>query len=212
MKRLFSKLIPSSIRGRLSLLFSLVFGAALVLTSFVCFKIFTRAHLNDFDAFLFNHALDLASTLDLTKNQKGITLTDPPDERMKHRLFSVERTYAQLSDQSGNILGRSPTLTGTKKLPYREEDYLSAIALGVSYRTVNRIDFSEGEDASKPYRLITYAINGKAAHPVVLQIAAPLTLLEQENGEFIWILVVLIPFTLLVSGGLGYWASRRAFS
>ena len=116
MKKLFRKLVPRSIRGRLSLLFSLVFGAALVLTSFVCFKIFTHAHLSDFDSFLFNHAVDLASTVNPEHDYhgQGITLFDPPDERKKHRLFSVERTYAQLSDENGNVLGRSPTLTGPK--------------------------------------------------------------------------------------------------
>ena len=111
--------------------------------------------------------MDLASTVDPEHDYhgQGITLFDPPDERKKHRLFSVERTYAQLSDKNGNVLGRSPTLTGTKKLPYSKEDYVSAIASGVSYRNVNRIDFSEGEDAGKPYRLITYAIKGKNKIP-----------------------------------------------
>src|SRR5580698_5920932 len=108
MKKLLNTLVPS-IRGRLSLLFSLVFGAALVLTSFVCFKIFTRAHLRDFDAFLYNHALDLALAIEKQPDKRNLAITDPPEEQKKHRLFSVQRTYAQLSNEKGNVLERSST-------------------------------------------------------------------------------------------------------
>jgi signal transduction histidine kinase len=212
MKRLFRKLVPSSIRGRLSLLFSIVFGAALILTSFVCFKVFTRTYLHDFDAFLFNHAVDLASTIDTSHLDREIIITDPPNDRKKHRLFSVERTYSQLSDKNENILGRSLTLTGKRTLPHHGVDYLTAARSGASYRTVKRIDFSEGRDSGKPYRLITYALPQESGPPLVLRIAAPLTLLEEENRELLLLLAILIPFTLLVSGGLGYWASHRAFS
>jgi len=211
MKKSLRKILPTSIRGRLSLLFSLVFGAALILTSFVCFKIFTRAHLRDFDAFLFNHAVDLAATIQPDLRERDIKIMDPPGEVLKHRLFSVGRTYAQLFDSEGAILGRSPSLRGAN-LPHEIADYNSALATGAAYRTVKRIDFSEGADAGKPYRLITYAIVGKSVRPFMLQIAAPLTLLEQENSEFLWILIILTPFSLVVSGGLGYWAAHGAFS
>lgn len=203
---------PRSIRGRLSLMFTLVFGAALITTSYVCFKVFTRTHLEDFDAFLFNLAVEIAALVPKDGKPAPRVIPQPPQELEKHRLFSIRRTYSQLSDESGVILSRSRSLGETKALPYERADYQAALATGAAYRTVSRIDFSEGEDAGKPYRLITYIIPHSGGAPWILEIAAPLTLLQRGNSEFLWLLLVLIPFSAVVSGILGYGASRRAFS
>jgi signal transduction histidine kinase len=212
MMKLPRRFIPGSIRARLSVLFSIVFGAALALTSLVCFKVFTHTHLEDFDAFLFNHAVDIESETGSGRMSLPASLSDPPSELRKHRLFSVKRTYFQIFDGTGRVLTRSDTLEGKNNLPHTQEDYRSAVTVGEAYRTVGHIDFGERQNAQKPYRLIFYRMSGGNKEPLVLQVAAPLTLLQKENTDFLWLLLVLIPFSVIVSGCLGYATSRRAFS
>jgi signal transduction histidine kinase len=197
------KLYPDSIRARLSVLFCIVFGVSLIATSFICFKVFTRTHLGDFDSFLFNHALDIASDLPSKSFDISAVLPDSPLELRKRRLFSVSDTYSQLSDAQGEIIARSENLAKAQVLPLTDDERKSVLISGVSFRNILQF--------GKTYRLISYRVEN-ASPPMILQIAAPLTLLEQSNTEFLRLLLGLIPCTILIAGILGYAASRRAFS
>lgn len=199
----FRKLYPDSIRARLSVLFCIVFGVSLIATSFISFKVFTRTHLRDFDSFLYNHALDIASDLPTKPSDISAVLPDPPLELRKRRLFSVSDTYRQLSNAQGKIIARSENLSKAHVLPLSDDERRLVLSSGVSFKNISPL--------GETYRLISYRIEN-VSPPMILQIAAPLTLLEQSNTEFLRLLFSLIPCAILIAGILGFIASRRAFS
>ncbi len=199
----FQFFFPDSIRARLSVLFCIVFGIGLVATSFISFKVFTRTQFGEFDSFLYNHTIDVASNLPARLSDISPILTDPPLELRKRRLFLVSDTYRQLSDAQGKVIAQSENLERAQPLPFTPEDRQEILRTGVSFRDIYRL--------GKSYRLISYRIEG-ATVPMYLQIAAPLTLLEKSNSQFLRMLFGLIPCAILVAGALGYIASRRAFS
>ncbi|MBI1859396.1 MAG: HAMP domain-containing histidine kinase [Deltaproteobacteria bacterium] len=199
-----ASLFLPSIRLRISFLILVVVATALIGTSFVCYKIFSRTHQSDFDAFLYNLAIDASLPLHIESLKKGSALAESDYLPRKHRLFAVEKTYARIIDEDGSLIAHSNGLNPDVIFPSSAAERALALEKGASYQTVRRFP-----PENTPYRLLTYRLS-RTPRPYYLQMAAPLTLIEEEKRDFLVLLFILIPVSLLVSGGLGYWATHRA--
>lgn len=203
--------LPQSIRSRLAFYFTLTFGTTLVLTSVLCYQIFVGTHQQNFDSALYNHAIDVASTIDSTffgglriKPITGI-------ETGKHVPFSLSRSVLNIRDLGGGyIAGSSAPGRGMYSLPFDDSIRTQVLTDGVSFRTIDGAPFDLG--ARKDYRLVTYLVDKPGTVPFFVQIAAPLTSLLESKQAFLSLLLILIPMGILVSVVLALWASRRAFS
>ena len=212
MKQLLSLRPPGSIRARLTLLFSFVFGTTLAVSSYLCFRLATKSHQGEFDFYLYNHAVDFALALEVHDRPVAEAMIEPPQQKKKRRLFSVDQVYSQICDETGNIIARSANLFGEKRLPCSSDDFQLGAGADSHYRTITLPERVNSELHEKPYRMLTFRLPIRQGNHWILQLAAPLTILQNENAEILWFLLTLIPLTLMVSAFLGYWGSRRAFS
>jgi signal transduction histidine kinase len=202
--------LPQSIRARLAFYFILAFGTTLVLTSALCFQIFVRTHQENFDASLYNHAIDVASAIDPNLNG-GIEFH--PFSALdfeKHNPFSVGRSYMELRDPGGRYIGSSANLSSHLQLPFSDQIRNKVLNTGVDYTTIKGPDV--GEKTEIDYRLISYLVSKPGLFPVILQIAVPLTIIQENQKAFLLLLFFLIPSGIVLSTVLALWASRRAFS
>lgn len=202
--------IPKSIRSRLAFYFTLTFGTTLILTSVLCYQIFVRTHQQNFDSALYNHAIDVASTIDSTFF--GVRIQPISGlETGKHVPFALSRSVLDIRDLGGRYLaGSGAPGGGTYSLPFNDSIRNQAIAENVSFRTIDGAAIALG--ATRDYRLITYLVDKPGMMPFFVQIAAPLTQILEAKQAFLSLLLILIPLGILVSVMLALWASRRAFS
>lgn len=209
MKSSLKTIFAGSIRVRLSLIFSVVFGTALIISSFLTFQIFTYAHQDDFDAFLFNHAVDIAEYFKVSPKE---VLDGPENWVKKRRLYDVQHAFAIVVDPNGKVLARSPNMVGKNPVFFEKSDFVHLESGKFAYRTIPNLAFAEGEHRGRAHRIISRRFRSGGKKPLLIQIAAPLTFIEDEKKELLWLLATIIPFSLGISSLLGYWTSRRAFT
>ena len=197
-----------SIRSRLTALFVFIFGSTLILLSVLGYRYFSEAQQNDFDAALFNHAVDIASTVDINLfGDVSVPLTTEP-EADKVFPFSLRRSFMQVRDHEGAVLARSRNL-GKQTLPLSKPDYLETLKHGVSFSTIS-FPKGKGEDSSTSYRLLSYVVSKPPLPEMILQVAAPLTFLDREKEEIRRLLFIAIPLVLAMATVGGLLLSWRA--
>ncbi len=208
--KVFNFFRPQSIRSRLGLYFTLTFGTTLVLTSALCFKIFVQTHQENFDASLYNHALDVASSNDIGYFGRNVVRPFSDLDVEKHVPFALGRSYLEFRDGGGNYLASSGNLNPSYQLPFSDEIRNHVLTRGVDYQTIH--DTELGENNGNDYRLISYLVNKNGIYPVILQIAVPMTIIQENKKAFLLLLLFIIPIGIALSTFLALWASRRAFS
>jgi signal transduction histidine kinase len=209
-KVLNKRFLTQSIRTRLAFYFTLAFGSTLILTSALCYQIFVSTHQANFDAALYNHAVDVASAID--PNLYGGIDFHPfsPLDFEKHVPFSVGRSFMELRDPNGNYIASSNNLSAKRQLPFDDSIRNQVLTSGVNYKTITSQFINDGFDTD--YRMISYVVNKPGIFPLILQIAVPLTIIQENQKAFFDLLLFLIPTGIIISTFLALWASRRAFS
>ena len=200
---------PKSIRSKLAVNFTFAFGLTLILTSGFCYHIFVQTHQENFDASLYNHAIDVAAAID-ANILGGIEIHPFSNlEFEKMEPFMIDRSYMDVRETGGKILGATQNLKD-KGLPYSDFIRTNVLSSGVDFVTMKGGEIGGGKHID--YRLISYLVNKPGLYPMILQIAVPLTAIQEEQSKFFQLLLFLIPSGILISTGLALWASRRAFS
>lgn len=205
-----SQFLTQSIRTRLAFYFTLAFGSTLILTSALCYQIFVKTHQANFDAALYNHAVDVASAID--PNLYGGIDFHPFSalDFEKHVPFAVGRSFMELRDPNGSYIASSNNLSARRQLPFDDPIRNQVLTAGVNYVTITSQLINDGFDTD--YRMISYAVNKPGIFPLILQIAVPLTIIQENQKAFFDLLLFLIPTGIIISTFLALWASRRAFS
>ncbi len=203
-------LFPQSIRSRLALTFTLAFGFTLVMTSALCYQIFVQSHQENFDESLYNHAIDVASAINLSVFG-SIELHPFAGLAIEKRVpFAVSRSYLELRDTGGRVLASSSNVSPKHQLPFSDKIRNQVLTSGVAYTSIRSKDL--GENNGHDYRVISYLVNKPGIFPVVLQIAVPLTSIEEDQKAFFILLLILIPSSIALATLFALWASRSAFS
>lgn len=206
------------IRVRLTALFVAIFGLTLIVFSLLVYRVFTQNLQSEFDADLFNHALDVAQGIEVDVFGNVAVSPDVLSNGGKIFPFSVGSAFLQLSTLDGRILARSRSL-GKAELPRSAMDLRLLQAQGAVFRTLGQSEFPvqgpPGARKTAPktkYRLLTYLVTKGEGVTLLLQVAVPMTLVEQESQGLVAFFLVMIPLSLILAAFGGLYLSRRALA
>ncbi|MGK5084716.1 HAMP domain-containing sensor histidine kinase [Bdellovibrionota bacterium FG-1] len=211
----FAKSDWGGIRVRLTALFVVIFGITLVAFSALVFRVFTLNLQSEFDADLFNHALDVAQGIDVDFFGELSVNSDVFSAGEKIFPFSVGNAFFQISTLDGRMIARSRSL-GRAELPRIARDLRFVQAQGAVFRTLAPQQvpaLSEGRrNKTAPYRLLTYLVQKPEGVNFLLQIAVPMTLVEQQSKGLITFFLIMVPLTLILAAFGGLYFSQRALA
>jgi signal transduction histidine kinase len=205
------------IRVRLTALYVAIFGITLILFSMLVYRVFTQNLQSEFDADLFNHALDVAQGIEVDVFGNVAVSPDVLSSGGKIFPFSVGSAFLQLSTLDNRIVARSRSL-GRNELPRSADDLRILKAQGAVFRTLTPKEFAVPDPAARKgapipkHRLLTYLVVKGDGQMLLLQIAAPMNLIEQESQGLFTFFLILIPLTLILAAFGGLYLSRRALA
>ncbi len=194
-------------RMQLIILLVGVLGTTLSLFSTVLYTNFIRVHEFEFDAALYNYAVNVARNLDVNMFGEVVVSDDVFRETEKIFPFSVERTLFQLITADGRFIAKSRELRD-ERIPIRVEDLETV--------RINRVLFSSAsiryQTVKHDYRIAQLFIDRPGSNDFVLQVAAPMILLQREKKALILFFLLSIPTAVIAAGALSYALSKRALS
>ncbi len=201
-----------SIRLRITALFVAIFGTTLIVFSFLLYTAFIRNHQTEFDADLYNHALDVARAINIDVFGNVAVDSEILTSGGKIFPFSAGKAFLQIVAVNGKIIARSRTL-GTAQLPFDGDDLNAVNQEGLYFRTISRKKvFATKDQNDLAYRLLTYEVRDRGPVPFILQVAVSLTLLDQERRGLLLFFLFGIPLTLIIAGFGGWYLSGSALA
>jgi signal transduction histidine kinase len=203
-----------SLRFRLTGLFVLIFGTTLILFSVILFGAFKRSHQSEFDAALFNHAVDISRNLEIDMFGEVSISGDALLNTGKLFPFHLDKTLLQVLNPEGRIMARSRGL-GHARLPLFRNDIDFALQHGAALRTIDSNVLRDAPAFVKSsYRVLTYMVHDTRVSPntFILQIAAPMSLFEREVRNLALLFFFSIPVTFVVATLGGLYLSKRALA
>jgi len=199
------------IRARITALFVLVFGSSLIIFSALLYQAFLRNHQQEFDAALYNYAVDVARAVEFTLT--GEVSVDPEvlNDSEKVFPFALGETFLQIRTIRGNPIARSRNL-GRVLLPLGERVQRHLTDEKAIFENIRVKDLGISRSGEDSYRLIHYYIDKPGNLDFILQIAVPRVLLEKETRGLLVFFIFAVPFILIVASLGGWFVSRRALA
>ena len=196
-----------SIRWKLTLLFVAVFGSTFLAFAIFIFNFLAGTLQHEFDDALFNYAVDVHESITLDPGG-DLSLQTPALDRNKQYPFAFGTALIQIRHSSGEILTQVGNF-GSFKVPYLKD--LDRIKAGeeATFRTIGRLEGLPDKEAEE-YRVVTLPIDNSPTPQLLLQVAVPMTLLDDQISNRRSILLVSIPLAILISILGGYFLSLRA--
>ncbi|MEQ1876130.1 MAG: ATP-binding protein [Bdellovibrionia bacterium] len=197
-----------SIRLRLTLLFVTLFTIGLLIFSSLLYNAFSETQQREFDVALYNHAVDIANSLDFdlfgSLSLDAKSFYDP----QKLLPFSLGRSLFQIRRLDGTTVLRSEALDGVD-LPFNEKAFQELQEQGHGYTDLYSKELKlEGDVIG--YRQINYVVKRPNYPMLILQVAVPRTLLEAERRGIKTFFGLAVPLIILTSAAGGFWFARRA--
>ncbi len=199
---------PNGIRVQMALLYLTLSGAGLIVFCLFLFQNYLSSQQESFDKALFNFAADVSSDLEVdflgrlySKNRTG--------DEGKYFPFPLGKSYLEIRNLNGQVLLISKSLRGRNLPAFTPEEIELLKQTKASFQTILRP--RENRGPSGYLRMVRYlAYHEGWLEPLVLQVAVPMDLLEEERRGLIWYFIIAIPSFLLVVGVFGVFLSRRA--
>ena len=189
-----------SIRGRLTLWYTGILAATLVLLGVVTYSLLMRGLWQDVDTTLDGVAKAVAQAA-----PRPVPGVFPPDmDEMLRRFFGptfADRFY-QFLDPSGRLDPRWPRLR-------REPLHVSPKALENAAQGYATYETVPG-GGPYPTRLLTFPIMIRGQMVNILQVGMSLEGLYMARRHFLWTLAALVPVALVLAGTGGWLLARRA--
>ncbi len=189
-----------SIRGRLTLWYTGILAATLILLGGVAYGLLMRGLWQDVDATLESVAKTLAQTA-----HRPATDFFPSDlDEVLRRFFgpSLADKYYQFLDPRGRLDPRWPQLRG-------EPLHVSPEALRNAARGSATFETLPG-NGRYPVRLLTMPVVLRGQMANVLQVGMSLEGLYMARQHFLWTLAALVPLALVLAATGGWLLARRA--
>ncbi len=200
------------LRLRLTLLFGAILGLTLLVFSLLVYGAFVREQDLQFDAALYNHAVDVSSSIEINPYGAIFLGTDGVTAGGKIFPFAVGKSFIQILNHRGGIIARSKSL-GQGTLPFSDTERALLSAQGVAIRTISRSELGLARGKSDPrYRLISFLVQSSRLSSVVLQIGVSLKPMEDERRGLRTFFTVAIPVTLLLSMLSALYLSGKALA
>lgn len=190
----------------------MIFGVTLVAFSYFLYQGLSRNQQTEFDTALYNHAVDVAAAIDFTLLGNLIVQKDVLADGKKVFPFALGQSLIQIRRLDGRVLVTSEKLTN-HRLPLSDQDVRVLLGQGANFQTLRQTPW-EPTQKERPteYRLLNYLISKPPFPSLVLQIAAPMSLLHNEREHTLSMLMVSIPLVLLVAAFGGWLISSRALA
>ncbi|MCM2278119.1 MAG: HAMP domain-containing histidine kinase [Oligoflexia bacterium] len=199
-----------SLRFRLTALYVSLLGATLVVFSSVLYNSMVRNQLASFDIDLYNHAVDIADNIRFDAFGDLHIGSDLASGTGKIVPFAVGSTFIQILSTEGEILIRSRTLGAKARLPVYRDDWRQLNHQRSAVRTIRYTEIFPGAKKNPNYRLISYPVNQRLLGNYILQLAVPMTFLEESARGLRALLLIGIPLALLLAAAVGFHLAGRA--
>jgi signal transduction histidine kinase len=199
-----------SIRFRIAALFVGFFTLSLFALSAAVYGEYNAAQKNEFDRSLYNYAVDVAQGINV--NVYGDLSVDIETfiGKGKSFPFAVGRSFFQLVRMDGRVISKSRDL-GEAALPLAPKTLHDVVQNGFAFENLPDGAIPTVSKGAKPhFRLISLLVAPGTVPNFILQIAAPLTFIEQERKHLIELFSFIIPLALIVSLLGGIYFSGRA--
>lgn len=200
------------IRLRLTILFGTVLGLTLLLFSLLVYTAFVREQDLQFDAALYNHAVDVVGSIEVSPYGEVVFGNESLSTNGKIFPFAVGKSFLQVLNRQGQPIARSRSL-GTGRLPFSGADKALIGTQGVVLRTINGAELGIPPGKYDPhYRLINFMAQPTPTSGFVLQIAVSQKPMEEERAGIRAFFTVSIPATLLLAMLGALYLSGRALN
>lgn len=155
----------------------MVFGTAMGLFGYATAEFLRKSLAKEFDDSLFNYAVDL--TDEITLDPEGDLLLTPPQlDRAKIYPFYLGTALIQIRHKSGTVLSKEGNW-GSLEIPFKEE--LNRLAKGEEAVYTTLEDLSNLPiPESLSYRVIHFPIDNALPPHLILQVAVPMSILENQ--------------------------------
>ncbi|MEK6773248.1 MAG: HAMP domain-containing sensor histidine kinase [Bdellovibrionota bacterium] len=195
------------LRAKLTGLFVFIFGVTTLIFNLAVFNFMIKALEDDFDIALYNYAVDVSKSINLStlSSGNGDSLPKLDIDQGKILPFPLGNALIVVRNSEGRILSQVGELNDFF-LPYKN-DFRNLLLRGeeASYRTVNY-----STDEADSYRMITFALD--TSKEIFLQVAAPLTLLESQINKRLDLLKFGVPMVMIIATFGGAYIAGRALS
>lgn len=192
-----------SLKLRLTLLFVFIFTSSLGIFSYFLYQERLENRMVEFDANLYNYAIDIAESLDI--DSYGVVEFDPGIIKLNEKIFpfTLGKSFISVMDINGKVVAHSQNSKIDSNVKLDERILNRVLKKGVSY-----INF---RNENQKYRIIHYLLPVlKIDSPLILQIIVPYTSVDQSMDKLKNFLAVSLFIILFISGFFGYAFMRRA--
>jgi signal transduction histidine kinase len=196
-----------SIRWRLTILFITIFGTTLILFAVFIFNFLATTLQREFDDALFNYAVDVNESISLD-SRGDLSVQAPALDKNKLFPFALGTALIQIRHTNGEILSRVGDF-GSLNVPYHNEIDKLNKGEEAAFRTITKLEGLPNKEAEE-YRMVTLPIDNSPVPQLLLQVAVPMTLLEDQIVNRKRIMEVSLPLALLIAIVGGYLLSMRA--
>jgi signal transduction histidine kinase len=197
------------IRRRLAMLYVSIFGVLLGVFCALLFHYFQRIQTDAFDTTLYNYAVDFATNLEMDFVGRLFVVDTHVPESGKFFPFHLGGSFFEIRDTNGRVLMHSKSLKD-RQLPLSPQLLEQVKREKAAVQTVKASSLGL-QSTSPDLRLLTYfASRADWREPLILQLAVPMDLPNQERREILIFFAICIPLFLAIAGVAGLWLSRRA--
>lgn len=194
----------------MSLLYLTLSAAGLIVFCFFLFQQYLDSQQESFDKALFNFAADVSSDLEIDFLGRLYSKNRTTEEG-KYFPFPLGKSYLEIRNLSGDIVLVSRSLRGVNLPKFTATEVRQLQNTKASFKTIPRPGRSFSGSAY--LRMVRYlAYREGWPEPLILQVAVPMDLLEEERRGLLEFFIWGIPSFLLVVGIFGGMLSRRAFT
>jgi hypothetical protein len=200
-----TKRVP--IRWRLTLLFVAIFGASLITFGTATFEFLSQSLQREFDDALYNYAVDVSESISLDPSG-DLSLSPPTLDRHKIYPFSLGTALILIRHRGGQVLEKVGEF-GNFEIPFKREVQRLSLGEDPVYRTITKLEGLPSKEAES-YRIISISLDTATPPQLIMQIAVPMTILENQIHNRKIVFEFGIPLILVIASAAAYFLSARA--
>jgi signal transduction histidine kinase len=195
------------IRWKLTGLFIVIFGASILTTNLIVFHLRSTNLQEEFDDALFNYTVDVFNSISLDA-QGDLNVNPLQFDRNKIYPFTLGTALIQVRNEHGSVLEQIGDF-GNYSFPYMEVFHEIHQGKEAFYQTLDNVKDLPDPEADS-YRLVSIPLDTGPKSRLILQVAVPRTLLENQLHSYRQLLLGGIPFILLIASISGIFLTGRA--
>jgi len=181
----------------------------MLLFAVITFNFLTQTLQKEFDDALYNYAVDVLDGIALSP-RGSLTFEESQLDRQKIYPFSLGTALIQITNRQGLVASQLGDF-GAFALPLDRKAFQLEQDGEVSYLTIYDVSGLISKEA-ETYRMISFPIDNTPIPQLILQVAAPMTLLENQLQNRKLAFQFGIPMVLLIATIAGLFLSDRALA